>query len=76
MHLRDGTDELLDDEGVEYVTPEAMRKAVLAAARDVICGDIVKGIFDLRYRIDAENAAGQILYTLPFQHAVSIIPPV
>jgi hypothetical protein len=40
-----------------------------------MAGDLRKGVLDLRYRIDAEDAQGKILYTLPFDHAVSIIPP-
>ena len=29
---------------------------------------------DFRFRIDAEDADGVIVYTLPFKHAVNIIP--
>jgi hypothetical protein len=75
MNLRDGTEELLDPEGAEYTSLDAMRTAVLTAVRDCIAGDVVKGILDLRFRIDAEDEAGVIVHTMPFQHAVSIIPP-
>jgi hypothetical protein len=74
MHLRDGTDETLDPEGVEYASREAMRIAVLMAARDCIAGDVQRGVLDFRFRIDAEDAAGQVVYSLPFKHAVSVIP--
>lgn len=74
MNLRDGTDEMLDPEGVEYESLEALRKAVLNAARDIMSGDMRAGVLDLRFRIDAENEEGMIVYTLPFKHAVSIIP--
>ena len=43
-------------------------------ARDTIAGDVQNGVIDLRYRIDAENEAGQVVYSLPFKHAVSVIP--
>ena len=43
MHLRDGTEELLDEEGMEYATHDAMRRAVMDAVRDLICGDVVRG---------------------------------
>jgi hypothetical protein len=74
MNLRDGTEELLDPEGVEYETLDALRKAVLATARDLMCGDMVAGVLDFRFRIDAEDEDGTIVYTLPFRHAVNIIP--
>jgi hypothetical protein len=74
MNLRDGTEELLDPEGCEYVSLDALRKAVLRAARDLMCGDMVAGVLDFRFRIDAEDAGGAIVYTLPFKHAVNIIP--
>lgn len=74
MHLRNGTDELLDSEGVELVDLEAVRQSVMTAARDVLAGDLRNGIVDLRYRIDAENEGGGIVYTLSFRHAFSIIP--
>ena len=32
------------------------------------------GVIDLRFRIDAEDGNGVIVYTLPFKHALSIIP--
>jgi hypothetical protein len=73
LHLRDGTEELLDSEGEELADMEAVRSKVLAAARDVMAGDLRNGLIDLRYRIDAE-AGGDIVYTLAFRHAFSIIP--
>ena len=74
MNLRDGTEELLDPDGVEYESLDALRKAVLATVRDLMCGDMRNGMLDLRFRIDAEDADGVIIYTLPFKHAVNIIP--
>jgi hypothetical protein len=75
LHLRDGTDETLDPEGSEIADMEALRRVVLHNARDVIGGEIKSGgIMDLRFRIDAEDAAGNVVYTLPFAHAVNIIP--
>ena len=74
MHLRNGTDELLDPEGLEFADLEALRRAVLHSARDLIAGDVRNGIIDLRYRIDAEDAEGQTVYSLPFKHAFTVIP--
>ena len=74
LHLRDGTDEILDEEGVEFAGMEAVRAAVLNGARDVISNEVrSSGLIDLRYRIDAEDEAGEVVYSLPFQHAVNVI---
>jgi len=73
LHLRDTTEELLDDDGVEYATTEALREAAVATARDLIAGDVVRGVVDLRFRIDAEDENGALVYSLPFRHALSII---
>jgi hypothetical protein len=74
MNLRDGTEELLDPEGVDYPSLEALRKAVLATVRDLMSTDMRHGVIDFRFRIDAEDGDGVIVYTLPFKHAVNIIP--
>jgi hypothetical protein len=74
LHLRDGTDEVLDPDGVEFGSLEALRTAVLKNARDVMAGDIQNGVIDFRFRIDAEDGVGAIVYSLPFKHAVSLIP--
>ncbi|MDB5690548.1 MAG: hypothetical protein JWL91_2424 [Sphingomonas bacterium] len=74
MNLRDGTEELLDPEGVEYASMDALRIAVMATVRDLMRGDIERGVLDLRFRLDAEDGDGEIVYTLPFKHAVNIIP--
>lgn len=74
MHLRNGTDETLDPEGMEFANVEALRQAVLFTARDLMAGDIRNGMIDLRFRIDAEDEDGAIVYSLPFRHALNIIP--
>jgi hypothetical protein len=74
MHLRDSADQLLDPEGQEFASLDDLKKAVLFNARDLLAGDIRNGIIDLRYRIDAENGDREIVYSLPFRHAFSLIP--
>lgn len=74
LHLRDGTDVFLDEEGVEYADRSSLEAAVLKAARDCIAGDAHDGRIDLRPRMDAETEAGDVVYSLPFAEAVSIIP--
>ncbi len=74
MHLRNSIDEVLDPEGVELSDIDAVRTKVMTAARDILVGDLRKGVVDLRYRIDAENEGGEVIYTLAFKNAFSIIP--
>jgi hypothetical protein len=74
MHLRDGTEELLDPEGLDFDSLEKMRAAVLFTVRDLMAGDMRSGVLDFRFRIDAENGEGDVVYSLPFKHAVNIIP--
>jgi hypothetical protein len=76
LHLRDSTDEVLDPDGSEFEDMEAVRNAVMVNARDLIAGDVRNGLVDFRYRIDAENEAGQVVYSLPFKHAVNIVPEI
>ncbi len=74
LHLRNHVDEVFDSEGVELPNLEGLKKAVIAAARDVMVGDLRNGILDFRYRIDAEDDHGAVVFTLQFQHAINIIP--
>jgi hypothetical protein len=73
MHLRDGSDEMLDAEGKDFPSLDELRTAVLFSARDLMAADIRNGVLDLRFRIDAEDEQGAIVYALPFESAVNII---
>lgn len=75
MHLRDRTDVAFDEEGIDYPDEEAMQRAALLCARDCIAGDaIANGAIDLGLRIDVEDEAGELVYSLPFADAVNVIP--
>jgi hypothetical protein len=65
---------LLDPEGVEYSDLDELRKKVLIAVRGLISEDVKSGMVDLRFRIDAEDREGVIVYTLDFEKALKIIP--
>ena len=74
MQLRDGTGELLDPDGLEYADLDSLKKRVLLAVRELISDDVKSGLVDLRFRIDAEDRDGVIVYTLGFAQALDIIP--
>ena len=73
FHLRSDVDEALDTEGVNLPDVEAVKRAGIEAARDVMAGDLREGLLDLRYRIDVENSSGVLVFTLNFEHAVHVI---
>jgi hypothetical protein len=76
MHLRDGTEELLDPKGRDFSEPRsAAGRGALYSTRPAD-GRRARWLMELRFRIDAEDEDGAIIYTLPFKHAVNIIPAV
>lgn len=74
MHLRGGGDEIRDPEGTRFADLDTLRASVLAAARDLMRESLRNGVLDFRFRIDAEDEAGAVVYSLPFRHAVNVIP--
>jgi hypothetical protein len=53
---------------------DALKKNVLLAVRDLIREDVRSGVIDLRFRIDAEDRDGAIVYALGFAKALNIVP--
>jgi hypothetical protein len=76
LHLRDGSDELLDPDGSEFADLEALRAGVLFTVRDIMAADIRNGVLDLRFRIDAQDESGELVHSMAFKHALNIIPAV
>ena len=74
LHLRDGQDIAIDQEGLEFRTISSLQDAMRKAARDIIAGDVKRGVLDLNLRIDAETQSGQLVCSLPFSSALSIAP--
>lgn len=71
FHLRDGSDQLLDPEGVELLDVEAAKARALVAARDTLSHEMRDGTLD--HRIEVEDDAGSVLYCLPLQDAFEVI---
>ena len=76
LHVRDGTNQILDPEGDEIATREELYERLMRAARELMICGIERGVLDLRFRIDAEDIDGTLIYSLPFRHAVTIVPEV
>ena len=73
LHLRDGTGEILDEEGVE-LSHAAIAGAALLAARDCMAADVKQGRVDLNHRIDVHDESGEIAQSLIFADALEITP--
>lgn len=73
LHLRDGTDEVLDLEGTKYGSLGAVQAATLDGARDLMREDLRTGRLDLGFRIDAEDDMGIVVHSLSFAHAIEIL---
>ena len=69
MHLRDGTEKYLDPTALEFPSMEALRTAVLMTACDILKRDAGNGILDSRFRIDAEDDDGAIVYSVELEDA-------
>ena len=69
MHLRDGTEKLMDPRPQEYLTAAALRTAVAIKARELLARDGGDGNLDFRFRIDAEDEDGVVVYSLRLEEA-------
>ena len=74
LQLRNHAGETLDPDGTECFDNDALRNVVLLNARDVIAADAKRGVIDLSYRIDAEDASGVLAHSLSFADAVKVMP--
>ena len=72
FHLRDGTDTILDPEGLE-MPAEAINGAALLQARDCIAGDVKSGRLDLHCHIDVHAEDGELEHSLSFADAVEMV---
>jgi hypothetical protein len=73
FHLRDGDDILLDPEGREFDSQEAIQRETLREARSIISNDALEGNVKLSYHLDVEDAFGNIIHRLPFEDAVEVL---
>ena len=72
FHLRDGSDVLLDPDGVE-LPANAIAGAALLQARDCIAGDVKNGRLDLNYHIDVHTKDGEVVHSLAFTDALEVV---
>jgi hypothetical protein len=71
MHLVDGADTLLDEEGL-ILSEAEVAGAALLAARDCMYHDFRSGCLRLGYRIEVHDQPGKLVHSLEFRDAVEI----
>ena len=72
MHICNGNGFVEDEEGRELEGEDAARTEAIAAARDVMAGDLRNGMLDLSSFIEVEDEAHELLFTVTFADAVTV----
>jgi hypothetical protein len=72
FHLSEGTRDVFDDEGVDCESLDDARRKALAAAREIIAAQALKGRVNLDARIDVTDDTGRVVLCVPFSDAVTI----
>lgn len=72
FHLRDGSDVLIDPDGRELPSLDAVGAAALYEARAIISADALGGKINLAQQIEVEDESGLIVHRLDLRDAVSI----
>jgi hypothetical protein len=72
MHFSDGMDFVEDEEGRELPDDASARKEAIAAARDVMAGDLRDGKLDLGSFIEVENGGHELLFKITFADCVAV----
>lgn len=73
FHLRDGQDVLLDPDGRDLPSLQAVHAATLREAREIIGHDARDGRIKLSYHIAVEDADGRVIHHLEFEDAVTVV---
>ena len=61
-----------DRDGIDFPDADAACAAAVAGAREMMCGQLMKGRLCLYHCIEVEDAWGKAILTLPFGEAVRI----
>ena len=72
FHLCNGGDTLLDPDGRDLTSRSEVQSATLGEARSIISQDALEGRIELGYRIDVQDAAGELVHSLRFTDAIKI----
>jgi len=70
FHLHDRTGNVCDPEGRLFETVAAARGYAVYAARSIMSGDVLEGIFDPNGSVEVTDERGNRVFTLRFDEAV------
>lgn len=73
MHVHNGFGTVCDEEGLEFADMDAAIRCAIANIRSIMCEEAREGCVDLRGRLDIAVAGGQVLRTIRFDEAVTVI---
>jgi hypothetical protein len=73
FHLCEGEDRVVDEEGRELPDMQAALAAAVAAARDIMAGDVRIGILPLNISIEIVESETRACAEVQFEDAVQII---
>ena len=63
---------VVDEEGIELPTVEAVREHALEGARSLVCESVKKGHLNLDHRIEVTDAKNVSVLTLTFREAFTL----
>jgi hypothetical protein len=61
-----------DEEGKELPDPQAAHQLAIYSARQIACSQVLEGYLNLRHRIEVEDEASAIVYTVHFADVVRV----
>jgi hypothetical protein len=71
FNVRGGPSPAEAEEGWSHADEAAARSAAIDAARALIASEALDGILDLKSRIDVEDEAGRLIFTVTFKSVVT-----
>lgn len=73
MHVHNGLGTVCDEEGLEFADMDAAVRCAIANIRSILCEEVRGGCLDLRGRLDIAAAGGQVLHTVRFDEAITVM---
>ena len=72
LHIRSSHGDIEDSEGLVLADLEAAQREAVAAARAILCEEVMIGHLHLDERIDIENERGELLLSVHFRDVIQI----
>lgn len=72
FHFCDGQDTLIDEDGKELGSLDAVKSVALREARALVSQEALQGKIELNQSIEVRDAEGAVVHTLQFRDAVSV----